>query len=86
MKNNLKTTVKVQGFAPKNLVNKAVKMLKNGEKHYTANHDHIHIDVVENQDGTRVAIINTTKRMRDGSKDQHRYVNIAIDKAYVQIA
>jgi hypothetical protein len=65
--------VKVEGRATKNLINKAVKMLKNGQKEYMADYGFTNINVFENPDGSKFASISTTKRIKVG-KDRYQDV------------
>jgi hypothetical protein len=58
--------VKVQGNATKTLINKAVQMLKNGQKKYVADCGYTYILVFENRGGTKYASISTTKRIKVG--------------------
>jgi hypothetical protein len=72
----------VEGSATKTLINKAVRMLKNGEKEYNADYGYTNIFVFKNQDGSMVANISTIKRIRIG-KD--RYHDVAGFNATVRI-
>jgi hypothetical protein len=74
--------VKVQGDAMKTLINKAVRMLKNGQKEYAANYGYTYINVYENKDRSKFASICTTKRIKVG---QDRYRDVAGYRATVEI-
>jgi len=74
--------IKVEGNATKTLINKAVVMLKKGEKEYNADCGNTTISVFENQDGSKFASISTVKRVRVG-KD--RYQSVAGYSATVSI-
>jgi hypothetical protein len=74
--------VKVQGSATKTLINKAVRMLKNGQKEYVADYGYTNINVYENRDGTKFASISTTKRIKIGPD---RYQDVAGYQATVEI-
>ena len=74
--------VKVEGSATKTLINKAMQMLKKGEKEYSADYGLTTIHVFENQDGSKFASISTVKRVRVG-KD--RYHDVAGYNATVSI-
>jgi len=73
----------IEGEATKTVIKKALAMLKKGtEKEYTWNSGLNSISIYTEQDGTRFAVINTTKIIKTG-KD--RYINIAGDNAVIKI-
>jgi hypothetical protein len=75
--------LKVQGSATKTLINKAVRMLKNGQKEYVADCGYTHINIYEHRDGTKFASISTTKRIKVGPD---RYRDVAGYRATVETA